>query len=304
LSQETVEGGSTGKAREIFYTYDTRGNMLSRRDWHDRGSDPTVNLTPDAYGNLQSFTDARGYTTSISYDTTHTYPAVITYPATDDGKSHIVRYEAWDYRFGKVKTRRDERSYATQFDYDVFGRIEQVDYPDGGQVVTEYYDSPNPRYTLTRTKESAGSFIDAYTYRDGLDREVQRVSFGEGGKSIVFETLYDNMGRVDMVYGPFFGSGSGYPKSPPGSSPYTDTAYDYQGRPTSVTSPDGTYNQRKGRKEPIGRIVLMPLHWKAAITWRGACPLVHQKRDVRFKSAIPDQSSGTPFSRKAVQRSR
>ncbi|MCP4668998.1 MAG: hypothetical protein GY849_21895, partial [Deltaproteobacteria bacterium] len=242
LTQETIEGSASGKVRETYYGYETgTGNMLYKEYWLQGGTNPRIDMTYDPYGNLKTLEDARDNTTITDYDTdTHTYPVKITRPETN-GVSHIVEF-AYDYRFGKKTMEKDENGNETHYAYDAFGRVIQVDYPDGGQALTEYFDDASPRYKVEKVKEDAsGSFIDKYTYIDGLGRGIQTITFGEWGKSIVTKTHYDEMGRPYLKQGPFFDTGTGWPKTPPAQSPWVLTTYDYRGRPVEVESPHGEY---------------------------------------------------------------
>ena len=253
-TQETVEGSISGKVRESYYDYESvTGNLLAKEFWLD--TSPTnlrISMTYDEYGNQETVTDGRGNTTLTKYDdATHTYPVRITYPETN-GVSHVVENEEWDYRFGKVKVTKDENGNRTYYDYDKFGRLTQVDSPDGGQVNTDYFDGVFPRYVVTRSKENtAGDTIDQYQYFDGLGREIQSITFGEGGKAIVNQKYYDEMGRNYLVEGPFFDSSrnyltdppteADYPIIPPAEYPWTQTNFDKRGRPDTVDNSDGEY---------------------------------------------------------------
>jgi len=242
-TRETVEGGVSGTVRETYFEHEEgTGKLVAKEFWLKTGPNPRIEMTYDEYGNQETVTDARGNPTVTIYDSaTHTYPIRITYPQTN-GVSHVVENEKWDYRFGKVKITKDENDNRTYYDYDAFGRLIQVDSPDGGQVITEYYDDEFPRLVITRSLEDdSGSTIDTYQYFDGLGRQIQTIDFGEGGKSIVTRYYYDELGRNDLVEGPFFASGEGFPIEPPERYPWTQTTFDEHGRPETVENSDGVY---------------------------------------------------------------
>ena len=242
-TRETLSGSVSGKVRESYFEYEAEtGNLLHKEFWLSEGANPRIEVAYDAYGNPIAVKDARGNITATDYDpATHTYPAKITYPSTS-GVSHIVENEAWDYRFGKVSVTKDENGNRTYYDYDAFGRPAQIDSPNGGQTVTEYDDDEFPRYIVTKEKEDAsGNTINSFKYFDGLGREVQTITFGEGGKPIVSKKFYDAVGRNDLVEGPFFGAGVGCPLNPSGPYPWKQTTFDLRGRPVSIESADGRY---------------------------------------------------------------
>jgi len=244
LTQRTVTGSMSGIVRETYYGYETgTGNKLWEEQWLEGGTNPRVQYAYDAYGNPISVTDPRGNTTTITYDTVaHAFPAVTTHPQTG-GVTHVEEILEYDYRFGKVREKRDENNKHTYYSYDVFGRVTQVEHPDGGQVTTEYYDDGFPRHVVTRVKENAsGDTISNYEYFDGMGRSIQSITFGEDQKSIVKRLYYDNMGRNYRVEGPYFAMGVGYPKEPLDPNvPYVETTYDGRGRPKTVTRPDGEH---------------------------------------------------------------
>jgi RHS repeat-associated protein len=248
-TSETVAGSISGKVRESYFGYEAdTGNLLHKELWLDDGTNPRIEITYDAYGNPKTVTDARGNTTTTEYDpTTYSYPVKTVYPRTGCDTSggcidHIVENEAWDYRFGKVNITKDENGNRTYCSYDAFGRPVQVDSPNGGQVTTEYFDDVFPRYAVTKVKEDeSGNTIDVYQYVDGLGREIQTITFGEDGKSIVTKKFYDSMGRNDLIEGPFFSTGVGYPLYPSEVYPWQQVAFDLRGRPETIESANGEY---------------------------------------------------------------
>ena len=244
VTQETVTGKSSGKVRQTSFGYDRgSGNMLWEEHMNSKGKDPRLQYEYDGFGNQTRATDARGNSTATTYDAiARQFPQTVTYPATD-GVSHAASNLSFDYRFGKVTARQDENGNVTKYAYDDFGRTIRVDYPDGGYVAKQYDDSAFPRYTVTRAAVQGGETVDSYAYVDGLGRTIQTLGFGENGKSVVTRLYYDDMGRNDLSAGPFFSSGTGYPKNPPSNCPARETDYDYRGRPKYVRHQDGAWGE-------------------------------------------------------------
>jgi RHS repeat-associated protein len=241
LSQETITGSASGQVRKTDYTYqNTTGNLLTTTYWLDGGASPFVTMGYDSYGNVTSVTDARGNPpTTTTYDiTTYTYPETITYPVTGS-VSHVVGME-WDDRYGKITLFVDQNGQETEYSYDTFGRLQQVDYADGGQTIYEYNDFDSPVSILKQVKETSSSYVDSYTYYDGYGRPIQTISSGEGSNFIVTRDYYDKMGRNYRTEGPYFSTGIGYPMTPPSQYPYTEIAFDYMGRPETAASPNSS----------------------------------------------------------------
>ncbi len=237
-----VTGNSTGKARETTFDYAIgTGNLLWKKSWNNNGQSPIETMSYYDNGNLWQYTDARGNITTIEYEpSANTYPSRISRPETG-GVSHITQYLNYDYRVGKAQNVIDENAQSTTYMYDTLGRIAEINYPDGGQTQNIYYDFVFPQYTINKTKENGSSFIDKYNYKDGLGRDIQKLTFGESGKIITTQTEYDEMGRVAITRGPFFTTGVNCCTQPASAYPWTQTAYDYRGRPVTVTSPHGEY---------------------------------------------------------------
>ena len=245
-TSETLTGASSGAVRKTTYDYfSTTGNLKAEKKWDLLNEAASRISTMEYYanGNLWKQTDPRGFVTETEYETNaNTFPGQIKRPATAGGTiSHITKYLNYDYRFGKPREVVDENNKSTYHTYDGFGRLKQIDHPDGGQTQVSYYDSSFPRWEITCVKEDASSNINTYQYYDGFDRNIQTVAFGEGNKRIVTKTYYDNMGRVRQVNGPYF-SGTGttavYPLNEPSNYAYVKTTYDYRGRILTKTNPD------------------------------------------------------------------
>ena len=241
--KESLKNDQGTTIREVSCTYDDNGNKLTETRCLDGVNDPVITMTCDTWGNMLTEQDALGNVTTMEYDMdTHSYLSRITYPQTG-AVAHIVDYPAYDDRFGRLTLKIDENGNETNYSYDPFGRLEQIDYPDGGQKLREFHDDAVPRYVITRVLESDNpvSYVNGYEYLDGLGRTVQTVAFGEDATPVVTRLSYDEMGREDRIDGPFFASGSTYPQTPPASFHYRETSYDYRSRPAEVIEPDGSY---------------------------------------------------------------
>ncbi|GAB6096176.1 hypothetical protein JCM14469_24290 [Desulfatiferula olefinivorans] len=267
LVKETLEDQTGTIFRQVDYDYFmTTGNKHWQKAWLDGASEadqPTVSFGYDLYGNITTLTDAMGNTTFTEYDsTTNTFPVKIISPTTGNGVNHVVEYLDYDYRFGKPTKIKDENGNVSEFFFDEFGRTTRVDAPDGGQVVTIFYDDLFPRKVITMVNEKdtgankwtegydgqdgyegcIGRGRDSYTYFDGLDRVIQNTTIGENGQPVIVKTLYNHMGQAYKSVGPFFGTSTDYyPGDGPSDCPYTQTVFDNRGRVVSMTSPDTTY---------------------------------------------------------------
>jgi YD repeat-containing protein len=238
-TKQTVTGSISGIVRESYYDHDGNGNLRFEEHWSNNPNDPKNPVTEREYyanGNLWKVHDPKGNLPTVyEYDAAmQTYPVKITNPL-----GHIAEYQ-YDYRFGKVSAEKDPNGNWTYYDFDPFGRVKQVDFPDGGRVTTDYFDYNLPRLVVTKVKEdTSGSTIDSYQYFDGLGRKIVGFSPGETGNVIVTKAHYDNMGRNYRTEGPFFHTGIAWPIAPPSDSPYVETTFDKRGRPIEIKTPLG-----------------------------------------------------------------
>ena len=187
-------------------------NVDSKSD----SDNPVVNYAYDAYGNLQTVTDARGCVTTTTYDsTTHTYPATIM-----NCLNQTVQ-KTYDYRFGNVLTETDPNNNVVTNTYDPFGRLKNSSNQNTG---TNAY----------KWKE---------TYYDGLRRTIKVRTGGFDNKVIVQETVYNQMGQVSKTSLPYF-DGSRPSCLSSDVSGCVVYKYDPVGRITKVTNPDGTFSTK------------------------------------------------------------
>ncbi len=238
-TQTTLETASSTILRATLNQYESgTGNLLHKESWLNGGTNPSVSMTYDQYGNVETVTDPMNQVTTTEYDlATRTFPVKTTAPQTGT-VTHIIENPEYDYRFGKATQAKGENGNITYYTYDVFGRPYGVEYPNGGESTVLRYDGVFPRYSIAKVKENAtGQTIDQYTYIDGLGRKIEMINIGEGGSSIVTRVLYDTMGRNYRTEGPFFGSGTQFSQTPPADYPWQETSYDDRGRPVATTTP-------------------------------------------------------------------
>ncbi|MBI4698549.1 MAG: RHS repeat protein [Nitrospirae bacterium] len=223
------------KAREGYTYYLGTGNLFTKTEWLNGGTNPVTTYTYDPYGDVATIKDARNYTTTISYDSTYTYPVQMTNPL-----GHAVS-KAYDARFGKPLTETDQNNNTTTYTYDVFGRI---------VIITNPYDTSSTYGTVSyyylnfgtvgsqkvmayNTEQSGtGNYILTETYFDGLGRTIKTRAEGPDNKTIASQTIYNTMQQVASESLPFF----------EGETPrYKTYEYDPIGRIKKATLPDGTY---------------------------------------------------------------
>ncbi|MEH0021379.1 MAG: FG-GAP-like repeat-containing protein [Desulfobacter sp.] len=203
-TRQTLTGSVSGLTRDSGYTYEpVTGNLLTQTSVNDQGDDPVTTYGYDSYGNVAFVTDPRGNTANYDYDTTvYTWPVRTELPFTN-GVAHVVEYPSVDYRFGKPLAFVNQNNFQTTYEYDVFGRVTRINYPDGGEEQYIRDDVSMPRSVIRRVKETESSFIDTTTFTDGYGRTIQTLAKSKDQYTVSLFT-FDHMGREECIKGPFF----------------------------------------------------------------------------------------------------
>jgi YD repeat-containing protein len=225
------------RARTWFTYYPDTGNLWTKEQWLEGGTNPVTTYTYDSYGNIEIITDPEGNTTTMTYDTTtYTYPVTIQNPL-----GHTIQ-KTYDYRFGKVLTETDSNGNTTTYEYDEFGRIKKVTNPNDtnstyGTISYYYLDFGtvgSQRVAAYATEQSGtGNYIWRETYFDGPGRTIKTRIEGPDSKVIVTETTYNNRGLVSGETLPYFEGIE--------SRRWTTYEYDPVGRIITTVYPDSTY---------------------------------------------------------------
>jgi len=133
-------------------------------------------------------------TEKYEYDNTHRFLTQITNPL---GHRTIFTY---DTKTGNKLSETNANNLTTTYQYDSFGNLTQVNYPDGTQtdISVDWYSSsflPNARYTTYTTTTGRPPLR---IYYDILGREVCRREDNN-----YFETRYNDRGLVERTSYPF-----------------------------------------------------------------------------------------------------
>ena len=229
----------------VLYQYDdntshdvppgTRGDLRAQLVWEPLEQGHIYRRTTfdyDVHGNVVKETRPSGAWQATSYDTTYALYPVASWNAL------FRTTREWDVVLGTMRSETDPNKQTISYTYDAYGRAIRTDHPDGTFHRTLYLASgvvggPPGERQRTRTEWSDDSPTDGVLYQefffDGLGRTYRTVR--EGGT--VHETRYaDTSARPARVSHRYE---SGAPKVL-----WTSYAYDGLGRPTTITSPDGS----------------------------------------------------------------
>ena len=223
----TDPNNAAGKGTEFKYGYNQTGSVTFTRDdqWHQ-----------------QFFY----YDDSFSDGVNRNTYAYLTKARDEDGYDSFVKY---NYTMGVV-TRTEGPPPAGQTQgavrtvvYDSVGRVDR----STNQVNSAYQRFVyGPNYVQTFSTVESGTYEDyAVRYFDGAGRMINAAqahpSSGGGGGYSALDIKYDVMGRVWKQSKPTDINGSWVPAGDDAAGwVYTTQTYDWKGRPTLTTNPDGS----------------------------------------------------------------
>ncbi len=171
----------------------------------------------DNYGNTTSVAGPAGMATHTVYDTSfHIYPTTVTVqPGAWGGTTQTTSYRYYGVNaeagggglVGQVQTITDANGAVTRLSYDAFGRVIEIRKPgaEWSNPATEKYqytDSPAPlrimhslRDDVNGDTSSSASYLDSYTFYDGLGQVVQtQTEIDNEAHSIIASTSYNALG--------------------------------------------------------------------------------------------------------------
>ncbi|MHC4692191.1 MAG: RHS repeat domain-containing protein, partial [Planctomycetota bacterium] len=178
-SVKVKDSDGNTKAHARFY-YDnlplgqiSKGNLTRQEDWLDTEDRfiPTLTNVYDVYGNILRITNANNHARALSYDSLmRIYPVTETVELQDHNLALAVEY---NYGFGTVSSAIDFAGAQFFYNYDVFGRLTEVNKPGGAGDVYQYHLGSPLSYIVTQRLENlAGDTYDSYSYFDGLGRKL------------------------------------------------------------------------------------------------------------------------------------
>lgn len=229
----SARGNLTTVTKQCFNGACAGGNPTTTYSYYDTGqiyqmTDPKSNVTTYSY--TDSYSSCGGNPPSGA---TNAYLTQVTYPKT--GTINHVESYCYDYTAGLLKGSTDENGQTSSFTYaDSLDRLTQANYPDGGQTLVSYNDSPpTPSVTTEKKLDSTGRFVTSVSITNGIGLPIETELTSDPQGTDFTATTYDGLGRAYTVTNPYRST------SDPtyGVTTYT---YDALGRTTSVVKPDGS----------------------------------------------------------------
>jgi RHS repeat-associated protein len=178
---------------------------------------------------------------SFVYD--EAYSSYVEEERINTGARELVTSALWHQGFGVVINMTDFNGNETRLYYDALGRLKEVYRPGCDSVPStkyEYYLNAPLSYVHTLSNESCDelSWLETYTYVDGLGRTREVVSEGDDNWVVSGYVTYDAKGNEERRYLPWFSEGFQF-VIPGRDVPYTNVTYDSFGRERYVFFSDG-----------------------------------------------------------------
>lgn len=215
------------------YTYNNLGQLI-QTDYPQDGTNPMTaeTFTYDNVGNLLTKTNGKG-TKRLTYEYFSGYRVSevtepdgrmvsYTYDANDnpltqswDGGSYTYTYDARN----QVKTMTavlDGYTFQFGYDYDVYGRVTEVTYPNRSNSVTYTYDTLDRLQTILGFVSSCSYDLSnkllemvysngiANTYTYDVNSRPTNISAG-GGSLLDLNYTYDNVGNIMQINSDYYG---------------------------------------------------------------------------------------------------
>lgn len=212
-----------------YTNYDAHGNAKTISSWVSGSNWLSRSFTYYASGLVDIATDVNGAQTTYTYgDCNSSLLTNIAEPLSLSKSMHF------DCNGGVLLWTKDENQQQTTYSYDVMWRMNQVNYPDGGEITTNYNLSSNPaNITVNQLIDSSGHWLTTETNLDGLGRIVKKQLTSDPNGTSYADTTYDALGRVASTSNPYYTSGDP-------TYGVTGYAYDALGRVITITNPDSS----------------------------------------------------------------
>jgi len=265
LDLKTLEDVNDFKGRKqasSTYAYDDNGNLTCQKAW--LGPDdvwiPVLRNQYDEYGNIARITNANDHHRTIAYDDIlQTYPIAETVhldPLADPcALSLTVDYH---FSFGQICRATDFSAAVSTFDYDCFGRLQQILRPGQAWERFEYKLASPVSHILSQKREHRDcndSSFDTYTFFDGLGRKLgSKLEATPDPESkgtrwrYVDAVAFNQRGQERYRYLPYFSHTAAY-EPPDKTELRVSLKYDGLDRVIRTENPDGTYSTVK--HEPL-----------------------------------------------------
>src|ERR1051325_4713496 len=195
----------------------------------------SVTMSRDGLDHLTTIDYSDNYSNANNTLNTRAYPTKVTDP---DNYYSTVQYS---FDTGAVTRTQDPKGAAQSITYDSIGRLDRVT-NQVNNAYSRYVYGPTYVQNFTTVQDNAGEAYSVQVF-DGAGRIYKTASDHPGSTGLYQATsiVYDVMGRVFKESNPTEIDGNWVPTGDDSAGwVYTQQAYDWKGRPTLMTNPDGS----------------------------------------------------------------
>lgn len=247
ITNTTTRAGQIAYSSTVDFTYNTKGQLLTKIDFPNQPKAVTQTYTYNSLGNISGLTISAPNLSSRS--TTNIYDSKGRYIETSTNAAGQTSSATYDTRWAKPLTSTGVDGIKSKFEYDEFGRLKKTfyrkDLTDEFSTTLGYFWGPfgTSFYTLY----SHPGKPDVKTYFDNLGRKVIQETEGFQGHWIKESYTYDGNGNVTLHNGPH------RPTAGESSGLHTTSVFDDYGRLKTVTNSfrtiEFTYDYTNGQKK-------------------------------------------------------
>ena len=229
----------------LTYNYYPIGLNKGRLQWARKGNtDGSITVTYENY----TVTGACGKKTVSAQGCTsrneeHTYDATQRFVnKIKNSLNHEANF-SYDPKTGNILSETDANGLTTTYNYDNFGRLMQINYPDNTVTKGTLYlhTASNPQNTKYCVKITSTEKPDVIVYHDILGREICRKE-----DSYYYETRYNSKGQIVKTSYPFsdfyssdtvwnYYTYDNFGRISSEKKPYTYLSYTYDNRKVTIT---------------------------------------------------------------------
>jgi len=211
----------------LYYPASAKGRLMLLKKENSHGSISTnyEYLNPTGVCTLKTVSAAGcdSRTVKFNYDATHRFITKVTNPL-----NHEANF-TYDAKTGNRLTETNANFLTTSYTYDNFGRLKQINYPDG--TITKdtiyWYSGTTPPNTRYCTKTTTTGQPELIVYYDILGRAVCRQDDG-----YYFDARYNDKGQLIKTSYPYSGI-----NTLDNSKDWNEYFYDSYGRKSKVIAP-------------------------------------------------------------------
>lgn len=235
----TNERGGTSALTKMVFTYNTKGQTISKKDYYGTNQTSEESYVYDVNNNLTE-SKTKTYTSTNWLSTKYAY----------DSFGRVTRetdpmglYKDYVYSTkGELSSVKNHKTQEIKYEYDVWARGIKTTFPNGVVETMIMSWAASPAGALVLSTKSVTGEPTTQVYVDALNREVRTGEMRFDGKYLYTDKVYDTKGRLQKESLPFKGSAA---------TQWNTFNYDTYNRITSLAYASGKKDEYSYTKNTI-----------------------------------------------------